>query len=85
MQQPSDFGIDTPGNMFVFEHLACSGQPEYRIKDWRPLSDVGATGSWKATSDGQLAFVTVDCAGHSAPGDVREGGIIPHFAEMAAR
>lgn len=69
-----DFGINTPGNMWQYDRLAWSGQAEYRVKKWEPLPEgLAATGTWKATSNGRLAFVAVDDAGHTVPGDVREG------------
>lgn len=69
-----DFLVSTAGNIWQYERLGWSGQAEYNIKKWQPLpKGLAATGSWKATSDGRLAFVAVDDAGHTVPGDVREG------------
>lgn len=69
-----DFLVSTPGNIWQYDRLGWSGQAEYNIKKWQPLPEgIGATGSWKATSDGRLAFVAVNDAGHTVPGDVREG------------
>jgi cathepsin A (carboxypeptidase C) len=69
-----DYIINTPGTIWEYDRLGWIGQAEYSIKKWQPLPvDVAATGAWKATSDGRLAFVAVDKAGHTVPGDVREG------------
>jgi cathepsin A (carboxypeptidase C) len=69
-----DYIANTPGNMWQYDRLEWSGQAEYSIKEWRPLPDgLAATGFWKATSNGRLALVAVDEAGHFLPGDVREG------------
>jgi cathepsin A (carboxypeptidase C) len=67
--------VGTPGNMMQWDRVAWSRMAEYRGAQWHDLEDEGvaATGSWKATKDGRLAFVAVDKAGHMVPGDVPEG------------
>lgn len=69
-----DYIVNTAGNKWQYDRLEWIGQAEYSIKNWRPLPEgLAATGSWKGTSDGRLVFVAVDGAGHTVPGDVREG------------
>ena len=66
--------VTTPGTKWQYERLKWREQAEYVAKKWQPLPDgLATTGEWKATSSGRLAFVTVDGAGHTVPGDVREG------------
>ncbi|UNI19437.1 hypothetical protein JDV02_005621 [Purpureocillium takamizusanense] len=73
-----DYIVNTPGQRFVYDHLVrWGGQADYRIARWRalPEDELGGatTGFWKGTDDGRLVFVGVDGAGHTVPGDVREG------------
>lgn len=69
-----DFVVNTPGNVWAYDNLLWSGHAEYRISRWVAMpEDVAATGFWKGTRDGRLVFVGVDDAGHTVPGDVREG------------
>lgn len=70
-----DFLCNTPGMQWQYDSLRWSGQPDYRIAKWRDLADEGlhAEGIWKSGKDGRLVFVGVDDAGHTVPGDVREG------------
>ncbi|PHH90974.1 hypothetical protein CDD83_2044 [Cordyceps sp. RAO-2017] len=66
--------VTTPGTKWQYDRLRWSEQADFAAKKWRPLPDgLAATGEWKATSSGRLALVTVDGAGHTVPGDVREG------------
>lgn len=70
-----DPGIHTAGNKMQWDRVVWSRMAEYRAAEWRDLADedVAATGEWKATKDGRLAFVAVDKAGHMVPGDAPEG------------
>ena len=70
-----DAVVNTYGNMWQYDNLLWSGQAEYRTASWKtlPEDEVAATGTWKATRDGRLAFMAIDGAGHMVPGDVREG------------
>ena len=69
-----DFVINSAGQMWMYENLRWQGQAGYNLKQWRDVpTEMATTGSWKATEDGRLAFVAVDGAGHTVPGDVREG------------
>ena len=69
-----DYVVNTPGNIWAYDNLLWSGHAEYRIASWEALpADMAATGFWKGTPDGRLVFVGVDGAGHTVPGDVREG------------
>lgn len=66
--------VTTPGTKWTYDRLRWSGQADYAVKKWLPLPDgLAASGEWKATSNGRLAFVAVNDAGHTVPGDVREG------------
>ncbi|KAK2589401.1 hypothetical protein QQS21_012924, partial [Conoideocrella luteorostrata] len=66
----ADYIVNTPGNIWTYDNLRWSGQAEYRIKKWRPFPEgIAATGKWKALKNGRLAFVAVDGAGHTVPGD----------------
>ncbi|KJZ72724.1 hypothetical protein HIM_07916 [Hirsutella minnesotensis 3608] len=70
----SDPLVTSPGTKMTYDSLRWSEQADYNVKKWKPLpSGLAATGEWKATSSGRLAMVTIDGAGHMAPGDVREG------------
>jgi cathepsin A (carboxypeptidase C) len=72
LQGNEDYIVNTPGSIWVYDHLRWSGLADYRLAHWQDLPErIGATGSWK--SSGRLAFVAVDGAGHTVPGDVREG------------
>ncbi|KAL7951565.1 Alpha/Beta hydrolase protein [Trichoderma barbatum] len=72
LQGNEDYVVNTPGNMWAYENLRWSGLADYRLAKWQDLPEsMAATGSWK--SSGRLAFVAVDGAGHTVPGDVREG------------
>ncbi|GFP54798.1 carboxypeptidase Y homolog ARB_05721 [Trichoderma asperellum] len=72
LQGNEDYIVNTPGNMWVYDNLRWSGLADYRLAPWRELPGrMAATGFWK--SSGRLAFVAVDGAGHTVPGDVREG------------
>lgn len=75
LQGNEDFVVNTPGNVWVYDNLRWTGQPEYRITQWQALKEeeLATTGFWKGTRDGRLVFVGVDGAGHTVPGDVREG------------
>lgn len=75
LQGNEDFIVNTPGNVWAYDNLRWSGQPEYRIARWEELDEdkTAATGFWKGTRDGRLMFVGVNGAGHTVPGDVREG------------
>lgn len=76
LQGNEDFIVNTPGQAWTYDNLRWSGQAEYRIQAWRELDeDVKATGFWKGTVDGRLLFVGLDGAGHTVPGDVREGSL----------
>lgn len=69
-----DYVVNTQGNMWQYDRLEWSGMAEYAAKDWLVLKeDVAAKGFWKATSDGRLAFIGLDDAGHTVASDVREG------------
>ena len=72
-----DYVVNSPGQRWQYDRLHWSGQAEYRIAPWRDLADeddlAAATGFWKASPDARLVFVGVDGAGHTVPGDVREG------------
>lgn len=72
LQGNEDYIVNTPGNMWAYDNLRWSGLADYRLAQWRALPEhIAATGFWK--SSGRLAFVAVDGAGHTVPGDVREG------------
>ncbi|KAL7787868.1 Alpha/Beta hydrolase protein [Trichoderma ceciliae] len=72
LQGNEDYVVNTPGNMWAYDNLRWSGLADYRLAHWRELPErMAATGLWK--SSGRLAFVAVDGAGHTVPGDVREG------------
>ncbi|PON30495.1 carboxypeptidase Y [Trichoderma gamsii] len=72
LQGNEDYRLNTPGNMWAYDNLRWSGLADYRLAPWRELPEgMAATGFWK--SSGRLAFVAVDGAGHTVPGDVREG------------
>ncbi|RFU78532.1 peptidase s10, serine carboxypeptidase [Trichoderma arundinaceum] len=72
LQGNEDYIVNTPGNMWAYDHLRWSGLADYRLASWQQLPErMAATGFWK--SSGRLAFVAVDGAGHTVPGDVREG------------
>lgn len=72
LQGNEDYIVNTPGNIWAYENLRWSGLADYRLAPWQELPEsMAATGSWK--SSGRLAFVAVDGAGHTVPGDVREG------------
>ena len=69
-----DFMVNTPGTMWQYEQLRWRGQSDYQSRQFRPLPEgLAATGSWKATGDGRLAFVAIDDAGHFMPDSAREG------------
>ncbi|KAH8128957.1 hypothetical protein FP744_10007598 [Trichoderma asperellum] len=72
LQGNEDYIVNTPGNIWVYDNLRWSGLADYRLAPWRELPGrMAATGFWK--SSGRLTFVAVDGAGHTVPGDVREG------------
>ncbi|KAH6605937.1 alpha/beta-hydrolase [Trichoderma cornu-damae] len=72
LQGNEDYIVNTPGNMWAYDNLRWSGLADYRLAPWRELPErMAATGLWK--SSGRLAFVAVDGAGHTVPGDVRDG------------
>lgn len=74
LQGNVDFACNTPGNVWLYDKLLWSGLADYRMMKWEDMpADMAATGFWKATPDGRLAFVAVDDAGHTVPGDAREG------------
>lgn len=67
-----DFVVNSHGNKMQYERIVWSRMGEYRAAKWRDLAEednVGG-GSWKATKDGRLAFLSVDGAGHMVPGDI---------------
>ena len=70
-----DWLLNTPGQMLQYDRLLWGGLADYRVAKWRDLGPEGvaADGFWKGTPDGSMVFVGVDGAGHTAPGDVREG------------
>lgn len=69
-----DYTINTPGQKWLYDNLLWSQQADFRVAQWSDLpKGVSAKGSWKGTRDGRLVFVSVDGAGHTAPGDVPEG------------
>ncbi len=69
-----DYNVNSPGNIWVYDNLRWSQQPDYRITRWKQLpAGLGVNGTWKGTRDGRLVFVGVDGAGHAVPGDAREG------------
>lgn len=71
-----DYVVNTPGNILEYDRLHWTGHAEYRAKKWQPLPEtVAATGAWKATHDGRLAFLAVDRAGHTVPSYVRKGSL----------
>lgn len=76
LQGNEDYVVNTPGQVWAYNNLRWSGQADYRIEAWRELEeDVNATGFWKGTADRRLLFVGLDGAGHTVPGDVREGSL----------
>lgn len=69
-----DFMVNTPGNVWQYERLRWRGQAEYNSQQRQPLpEEMAATGFWKATGDGRLAFVAIDGAPHFMLDSVREG------------
>ncbi|KAH0492926.1 hypothetical protein TgHK011_007852 [Trichoderma gracile] len=75
LQGNEDYIVNTPGNVWAYDNLRWSGLADYRLARWRALPEgMAATGTWKGDGgEGRLAFVAVDGAGHTVPGDVREG------------
>lgn len=68
--------VNTPGAIIQFDSVRWQRQQEYKSAKWRSLPMfIEATGQWKATRDGSLAFVTVDGAGHTVPSYVRKGSL----------
>lgn len=68
-----DYIVNTQGNMWQYDQLEWTGMAEYSSKDWQQLKGLAETGFWKATSDGRLAFVALDNAGHTVTADASEG------------
>ena len=69
-----DYALNTPGQIWLYDNLRWSGQADYRIASWAGLPEkFAATGTWKATRDRRLVFVSLDGAGHTVPSDQREG------------
>lgn len=69
-----DYIVNTQGNMWQYDQLEWTGMADYSSKDWQPLKKgMAETGFWKATSDGRLAFVAIDNAGHTVTADASEG------------
>jgi cathepsin A (carboxypeptidase C) len=64
-----------PGSVLAYDAFGWSGQADFRAARFADLpADVdAATGFWKATPDQRLVFVALDGAGHTVPGDVRQG------------
>lgn len=75
LQGNNDVVCNTPGNAWRYDNLLWSGHADYRILKFEELDEekYATTGFWKATKDGRLAFVAVDKAGHTVPGDKKEG------------
>ncbi|KAJ3497662.1 hypothetical protein NLG97_g1729 [Lecanicillium saksenae] len=64
-----DVIINTQGNLWLSDRLTWSGQSDFRSKQLQPLPEgLGITGAWKATKDGNFAFVAVDGVGHFPSG-----------------
>lgn len=76
LQGNSDYVINTPGNAWAYDNLRWGGQAEFIVNQWRGLpSHVAATGKWKGIRSGKLAFVGIDGAGHTVPGDKRQAAL----------
>ena len=74
LQGNEDYIVNTPGQVWRYDGLRWSGQADFRLTKHKDLPEhIGATGFWKGSQDGKLAFIGVDGGGHTVPGDVREG------------
>lgn len=69
-----DVIINTQGSLWLMDRLGWSGQREFKDKEFQPLPiGLGINGTWKATSDGRLAFLGMDGVGHYPWGAQSEG------------